>query len=122
MVESQSIYANYHLHSAHFRATSVPDAKSTLILRFRRMPSRSHPDSGRRAKVVLDKVDLPPIANEKLIIGKENLASRIAKSQSKRPSCYLPFVALTTIAKSISSITAPQTNVNSKPHPMPIPA
>ena len=47
--------------------------------------ARSHPDSGRRAKVVLDKVDRSPITTEKLIIGKENLASRIAKSQSKRP-------------------------------------
>lgn len=46
--------------------------------------ARSHPDSGRRAKVVLDKVDRSPITTEKLIIGKENLASRIAKSQSKR--------------------------------------
>ncbi|HUP79185.1 MAG TPA: M48 family metallopeptidase [Pirellula sp.] len=47
--------------------------------------ARSHPDSGRRAKIVLDKVDLTPITTEKLIIGKDNLASRIAKSQSKRP-------------------------------------
>ena len=47
--------------------------------------ARSHPDSGRRATVVLDKVDLARVKTENLIIGKENLARRIPSSQSKRP-------------------------------------
>lgn len=47
--------------------------------------ARSHPDSGRRATVVLDIVELARVKKENLIIGKENLASRIPSSQSKRP-------------------------------------
>lgn len=47
--------------------------------------ARSHPDSGRRATVVLDSVDRARIKTEKLIIGKENLARRIPHSESKLP-------------------------------------
>ncbi len=47
--------------------------------------AKSHPDSGRRATVILNSVDRSRIKTEKLTIGKENLASRKPKSQSKDP-------------------------------------
>lgn len=48
--------------------------------------ARSHPDSGRRATVVLDNVDRARVKTEKLVIGKENLARRIPKSESQFPN------------------------------------
>ena len=47
--------------------------------------ARSHPDSARRATVVLDTVDRARIKPEKLIVGKENLARRIPHSESQFP-------------------------------------
>ncbi len=44
---------------------------------------RSHPDSGRRATVILNSVDRARIKKDKLIVGKENLSSRIPNSQGK---------------------------------------
>ncbi len=48
--------------------------------------ARSHPDSGRRATVVLNNVDRARVKTEKLIIGKENLARRIPHSESQFPN------------------------------------
>ncbi len=47
--------------------------------------ARSHPDSGRRAAVILDLVDRARVETDKLIIGKENLVNRKPFSQSKGP-------------------------------------
>lgn len=48
--------------------------------------ARSHPDSGRRATVVLNNFDRARVKTEKLIIGKENLARRIPHSESQFPN------------------------------------
>ena len=47
--------------------------------------ARSHPDSGRRATVILNSVDRARVKKDKLIVGKENLLSRNPHSQGKRP-------------------------------------
>jgi predicted Zn-dependent protease len=47
--------------------------------------ARSHPDSGRRATVILNAVDRAQIKKDKLIVGRENLLNRQPHSQGKQP-------------------------------------